>query len=358
MTLLLVLIAALPTPGFAQQDNADENEPENPHTLYLPFISVAPTGEQAQLPLRPETYDATAETISLPTDQDPQSAFFSFCYINFSNQSDHRIKVYWVSNYFGELFYYTLRPGSAYWQFTLGSHQWVVRDDNGNTLREVNGNACRSFYLYVQITNNDFPTARPSQEFRTIDGKLPDGTYAEAGTPNQPLLRTWYSPSLNRSIATGVRYADGIATPLDPPALVPRTISNRVVAQTASIPEPTGLSDMVWQWGQFLDHDLDLIPTQTPYESFPIVIPSGDPMFDPTSTGTAMLPFARSMYAPTSGTSSANPRAQLNQSTAWIDGSQIYGSSDALAQLLRTGSDGKLKTGAGNLLPFHPEHAG
>lgn len=354
LVLILVLTTIVPRPALAQQGDTGENEPEDSHTLYLPFISVAPTGEQAQLPPRPETYDATAETADPPTVDDPQSAFFNFCYIRFSNQSDYKTHVYWVSNYFGKILYYTLPPGSAYWQYTYGSHQWIVSDEAGNTLRTVSGNACRSFYLYVQISNDDFPTAQATLPFRTIDGKVLNGDYANAGTANRRLLRTWYSPSLQRTVATGVRYADGSATPFNDPTLAPRFISNRVVAQTTSLPDPTGLSDMVWQWGQFLDHDLDFMPTHVPHEAFPIAVPSGDPYFDPTGTGTVALAFGRSNYDPTTGTTPTNPREQLNQSTAWIDGSQIYGSTDAHAAQLRTGVTGRLKSSADNLLPFDP----
>lgn len=356
LLLLLVLLNMQPTAILAQHDDGSANEPNEPHTLYLPFISVAPTGEQAQLPPRPETYDATADSDTPPTVDDPHSAFFNFCYIRFSNQSDHKVNVYWVSNFFGKRFYYTLRPGNAYWQYTYGSHQWLVSDEAGNTLRAVSANDCRNFYLYVQITNDDFPTAQATHEFRPIDGTVTAGSDIAAGTANRQLLRSWYSPSLLHSVNTGIRYTDSIAAPFNDPTLAPRLISNRVVAQAGSIPEQTGLSDMVWQWGQFLDHDLDFMPAQVPYESFPIAVPADDAYFDPSGIGTVALPFLRSNYDPTTGKSAANPRQQINQSTTWIDGSQIYGSTDALAQQLRTGTNGKLKTSTGNLLPFDPTH--
>ena len=39
----------------------------------------------------------------------------------------------------------------------------------------------------------------------------------------------------------------------------PRDISNIVVAGNGDLPNPEGLSGMMYAWGQFIDHDLDLM---------------------------------------------------------------------------------------------------
>jgi peroxidase len=61
-------------------------------------------------------------------------------------------------------------------------------------------------------------------------------------------------------------------------------------------PNQRGASDFIWQWGQFLDHDLDLTTTAQPAEPFNIEIPLGDPHFDPKSTGGATMALNRSAY--------------------------------------------------------------
>jgi hypothetical protein len=110
---------------------------------------------------------------------------------------------------------------------------------------------------------------------------------------------------------------------------------------------------MVYVFGQFLDHDLDLTDTSSPSEPFPVSVPPGDPFFDPAGTGTQIIPLSRSSYDPQSGTSLDNPRQQINRITAWLDGSQIYGSDEARALALRTLEGGRLKTSEGDLLPFN-----
>ena len=137
----------------------------------------------------------------------------------------------------------------------------------------------------------------------------------------------------------------------------PRVISNRVVSQAEgeSIPNLIGASDYTWQWGQFIDHDIDLTDGSAD-EPQNIPVPIGDTYFDPARTGTAEIPFNRALHDPDTGTSTSNPRQQENEITSWIDGSMVYGSDDTRAAALREGPDSPfLKTSAGNLLPFNTD---
>ena len=148
-------------------------------------------------------------------------------------------------------------------------------------------------------------------------------------------------------------YADGVSTPTEgrPNA---RSISNEILAQDESVPHSLGGSDLVWQWGQFIDHDITLSLDNTD-EAFPVAVPSGDSAFDPMGTGAVTIELHRSVSDVLTGTSSDNPRRQMNALTAFVDGSQVYGSDRARASALRTNDGtGKLTTsGDGQFLPFN-----
>ncbi len=184
--------------------------------------------------------------------------------------------------------------------------------------------------------------ARLHAEDRSVDGSgnnLANPTWGQAGTQ---LLR----------IAPAA-YGDGVSTPAGADRPDARVISNTVVAQSASMPNSYGLSDWVFQWGQFVDHDTTLTDITDPAESMDVPMPMGDPTFDPGSTGTVMMPFTRSNYDPLTGTGLGNPRQQINSDTSYLDGSVVYGSDATRAAALRTFSGGHLQTSAGNMLPYN-----
>jgi hypothetical protein len=178
--------------------------------------------------------------------------------------------------------------------------------------------------------------------FRSITGSgnnLANPTWGQAGTD---LLRI--SPAA---------YADGISAPSQPNALSPRFISNALndqtdpnnPAQDLGPPQSKDLSDFAYAWGQFIDHDMGLTLDNTG-QSLPIAVPARDPI------GPGALPFTRSNFDPRTGTSTRNPRQQVNSDTAFLDLSNVYGSDAATANALRSHAGGRLKTSPGNLLPY------
>ena len=106
----------------------------------------------------------------------------------------------------------------------------------------------------------------------------------------------------------------------------PTVMFSNIIADqgSADIISDRSLSAMVYAWGQFIDHDLDLTPTGGT-EPFNIQVPTGDPYFDPNSTGTQVIPTTRSVFDPHTGTSASNPRQQVNTITSWLDASMVYG---------------------------------
>ena len=177
-------------------------------------------------------------------------------------------------------------------------------------------------------------------EFRTIDGSnnnLINIDWGAAGTQMMRMMSEDYPLS------------DG-STParMDGPSA--RAVSNAVNASPGDLPNSKGASDYLWQWGQFLDHDITEAPVGT--DTMDIEVPIGDPWFDPMNTGTQVIGMHRSEYQ----IDDDGKRQQLNNITAFIDASNVYGSEDELAHWLRTNDGtGMLKTSAGDLLPFNTD---
>lgn len=180
-------------------------------------------------------------------------------------------------------------------------------------------------------------------------GDLPISEYSIDGSGNNVTNPEWGSTGTEMLRIVQPEYADGVSAPARTDQASAREISNSVSDQAGEdILSDRMLSAMIYAWGQFIDHDLDLTASGNS-ESFPIQVPTGDPSFDPNNTGTQVIPFTRSAFDPDTGMDT--PRQQINQITAWLDGSMIYGSDAETAASLRSFEGGKLKTSEGNLLP-------
>ena len=171
------------------------------------------------------------------------------------------------------------------------------------------------------------------------------------GSGNNETNPDWGKAGIQQRRVTTPSYDDGLSAPADDGRPNPRDISNIVARQTHSVPEPRGLSSFVWAWGQFVDHDISLTPAFKPAQPYNIAVPAGDLDFDPTNLGTVKISLDRSIYDTATGIT--DPRQQRNMISSWLDGSVVYGSDKDRADDLRTFVDGKLKTSAGNLLPFN-----
>jgi peroxidase len=172
-------------------------------------------------------------------------------------------------------------------------------------------------------------------QFRSIDGS--DNNLSD--------------PALNQANTDFARvgpanFADGFDAMQPGPN--PREISNIVVANgpdTHLEVNGVALSGMMYAWGQFVDHDLDLEKSGINTADISIPVPAGDSL--PQGT---VIPVTRVAIDPATGVP-GHPATAINTVTGWLDGSQVYGSDPVTAASLRT-ADGHMKVSAGDNLPI------
>ncbi len=200
------------------------------------------------------------------------------------------------------------------------------------------------------LPNPKCPRQQP--EFRTFDGScnnMETQTQGMADTAFRRLLPAQYEDGMEtpkgRLQAVGC-LKDFCLGPFDPPVPSARLASRKIVLTSEDTEAP--ISHILMQWGQFLDHDLGLAPEMEPEEEGPckscaiedecepIQIEEDDPVFGGgkgTTKDGKCLSFRRSIPVCTK-TPTVTPREQLNDLTSYLDGSQIYGSSDDVANRL------------------------
>lgn len=175
--------------------------------------------------------------------------------------------------------------------------------------------------------------------YRSVDGvcnNLRNIWYGAASTPFNRLLNA--------------QYDDGYQAPRTFSSETGRRLPNaRLVARTLKTEQKaTELDALVIFFGQFVTHDITLIPkdlklncnnctTKNP-ECFNIEIPIGD------SLKRDCLPFRRNLDSIDSFDCPLSVRTQFNEITHWLDSSNVYGSSIGEMRKLRLFKDGLLKT--------------
>ena len=193
------------------------------------------------------------------------------------------------------------------------------------------------------------------------------------------------NPNLGQSLTIFARllppaYDDGISSPRTVSVSGsqlpnPRSISTLIHPDISNL--HTRYSMMVMQYAQFLDHDLTMTPIHKGFhesipscrscdsprtvhsECNPFPVPPRDhyyPELNVTSGERLCFPSMRSLP----GQQTLGPREQLNQNTAFVDASQIYGENSCVSKNLR-GFIGRLNSTihpirGKELLPQTPVH--
>lgn len=191
---------------------------------------------------------------------------------------------------------------------------------------------------YINTMENTISNIKSKEKtkyvsWRTLDGSGNNLKNPEWGKTNINLLRQANSNYADGSSSLSVR---GVNNPN------PRIVSNLLCKTSLDIPNPNNLTDMMWIWGQFIDHEIDLTGTQsgTTPETADMITP--DTITDPNEDyPNRTIKFTRSQAV-----INTDPREQPNNISSYIDGTNIYGYNTDRAYVLRKlDGSGKLKTG-------------
>jgi hypothetical protein len=176
-------------------------------------------------------------------------------------------------------------------------------------------------------------------EYRELDGSGNNEKHPEFGLKEKPFMRK--APARYGSSKEGCALNDDGREN-------PRTVSNELSDQKESIPNSKCASNMIWLWGQFIDHDITL--THTADDPANIDVPDTVPE-DPLEP---VIPFNRSASDPDKDNCNpGNPRQQINSLTPFIDASNVYGTSEKRNKYIREFCGGRLKMNSGELPPFN-----
>ncbi|CAH0751106.1 unnamed protein product [Diatraea saccharalis] len=177
-----------------------------------------------------------------------------------------------------------------------------------------------------------------SKRYRTHDGTCNNFNRPRWGSTMTPVQR-FQPPS----------YSDGLQAPRVSifGTKLPSAREISALIHSSENAENSGITHLLMQWGQFLDHDItsssqsrgfngsvprcckdggrEFMPKELMHpECFPIAVPSSDPFYGPR--GVRCLDFVRSSPAPRDGCE-LGWREQFNQVSGYIDASPLYASS-------------------------------
>jgi len=142
------------------------------------------------------------------------------------------------------------------------------------------------------------------------------------------------------------RYLDGKSVPVSTPNA--RAISNAIFGQAPHVYNKHSISSLTAAWGQFIAHDLIMTFAHSPAETIQVPLATCD-LLDSTCEGGKNLSVSRNAYDPSTGVSST--RILLNDATAYLDASTVYGQDSSRQGFIRTFSGGKLKADPINGVP-------
>ncbi|GMT14395.1 hypothetical protein PFISCL1PPCAC_5692, partial [Pristionchus fissidentatus] len=181
------------------------------------------------------------------------------------------------------------------------------------------------------------------ERYRTFDGScnnLQNPLLGAAFTPFSRLLPAQYDDGIKAVVSTLRRTRPSA-----------REVSHFLLSSRRSI--PSSANSLLMQFGQFLSHDItknglnnfcDCSTRDAECANIPI------PVADQRRRSIACIRFTRAVAVCGTG-SGGTPREQFNENSAFIDGSQIYGSDSKSAAALRAGAFLRAEVVGGRVFP-------
>lgn len=199
------------------------------------------------------------------------------------------------------------------------------------------------------------PVACPNNKYRTLDGSC-----------NNLRRPAWGMAGTRYARLVPAKYADGVHAP--PISVTGQPLPSARAVSVVLFPD-VDIKDKRWtlltmQWGQIITHDMSMamgntqakpyatsccsedgstaLPTErAPDVCYPILIPRNDPVFAPYRQG--CMNFVRSTTDIMQGCGNAyEPAEQLTTVTSYMDLSLVYGSNQALSDMLREFRGGRM----------------
>jgi len=207
---------------------------------------------------------------------------------------------------------------------------------NGNGNANGNANGANNGFANQNPTTNNGATIPLTESFiRSVNG-AEDARSA----PDAELIRL-----------SGTNYPDGVGLGLSG---VEGSVPNaRMISNTVADPETlppnaqpgkSRASDMLWQWGQFMDHDIGLTEEMPNNNDFTITSP------DCANDVICTINMRRAFFHWSDATPQV--REQLNEITGFLDANTVYGSTiERNAALRDNGNGGRMLMTADGLLP-------
>ncbi|XP_063236450.1 dual oxidase [Bacillus rossius redtenbacheri] len=188
--------------------------------------------------------------------------------------------------------------------------------------------------------------ATPERQFSFTEKQRYDGWFNNLAHPD------WGSVDNRLLRKSPAAYTDGVYMMAGQNRPSPRKLSQLFMKGQDGQGSARNLTAMLAFFGQMVSSEI-LMASESgcPIELHHIEVDKCDETYDADCQGGKYMPFHRAAYDRRTGQSPNSPREQLNQMTAWIDGSFVYSTSEAWVNAMRSFKNGSFLTDHSRKLP-------